>query len=113
MKQISFEEFKIKSAILESKNTIKSKYRKRINIERSNSLVILGFSNYNEYLKSSFWNEIKLNVYDKKGSICKCGQPAIEIHHIKYDIKTMSGKSYKNLIPVCQRCHSNYEKKKI
>ena len=110
MIQISVNEFKKKAAFLLLRKSHKATTKAK-RIQRSNSCIALGFDNYNEYLRSDLWKDIRRVVLSSKGALCNvCKKTiAVEIHHKQYDYNTMAGHNIKHLIPVCQKCHSKLE----
>jgi|694.fasta_scaffold97298_9 hypothetical protein len=70
----------------------------------------MGFKNYSQYLDSDKWKQIRREVFKYKSNKCSCCKKFAEcIHHTRYDEDTMSGSNFKNLIPLCNRCHKNIE----
>lgn len=60
---------------------------------------------YQDYLKSEQWKDLRAQVYQRAQSKCElCGRTAAAIHHIKYP-KNYSEDSLGNLVAVCKRCH--------
>tara|TARA_B100002019_G_scaffold290876_1_gene309582 strand:- start:104 stop:565 length:462 start_codon:yes stop_codon:yes gene_type:complete len=91
-------------------------YRYQPNIERDKILHKLGYSHYNQYLKSDLWKEIiKPKVIKEHGGQCYvCGcKKNLEIHHMDYNKENLSGESTNNMIPLCGRCHEKIEFKKV
>ena len=79
-------------------------------IERKITLRRLGYATYKEYLKSFIWSCIKDTAKEYFGEYCYCcGALWTELHHSKYDYRTMMGLSFENLYPLCHRCHKNIE----
>ena len=88
------------------------KFRKRSRIvekrkdSKADRLRRLGFETYNEYLASDLWHTIREFVRAHKGSKCvKCGRLADTIHHARYDMETLRGRTLEWLWPVCKQCH--------
>lgn len=74
---------------------------------RNNQLNDYGFTSYQDFLKSEFWQvmkaKLKIKPYFKKCYCCG-GEDRIELHHFKYkDI--VDGSSAKNIAPTCRGCH--------
>lgn len=70
----------------------------------------MGFKNYQQYLTSSKWEQIRQEVFKYKSDKCSyCKKLAECIHHTRYDEDTMMGRSFKNLIPLCNKCHKKIE----
>lgn len=80
---------------------------------RNRMLRELGFESYAAYLASDLWARIRRKVMkykgDGKGLCNKCGRPATQVHHSRYDRKTLLGESIKHLWPVCAECHQAAE----
>ena len=74
---------------------------------RSAILHRLGYSSYAKYLKSPLWKSIKQRVYAKYGASCQlCGMSiGVTLHHQSYTEANLSGRSLKDLHPICHRCH--------
>jgi hypothetical protein len=66
----------------------------------------LGFSTYQEYLKSDLWKQIRAKVLLRDGGLCRlCGKPASCVHHQSYVLNVMSGERLDDLYSVCDPCH--------
>lgn len=80
--------------------------------ERDAALTELGFSNYSEYLNSELWKIVRRMAFSrKKNKKCKvCGQPTEVLHHTRYDVNTLRGRSLQNLMPLCRKHHEMIEK---
>lgn len=66
----------------------------------------LGFDNYDKYLKSSFWKEIRSRILARDDHKCQCcGAKTDVVHHTSYDFEVMEGHRDKDLISVCNDCH--------
>lgn len=81
-------------------------------------LADMGYTSYEEYLKSKLWVRIRKKVLAKTQGKCSvCRDPANEVHHTSYDRKTLEGKNLKRLRPLCRSCHDigefNTEGKKM
>jgi hypothetical protein len=77
---------------------------------RAKVLSLLRFSNYREYLASPLWASIRERVFKVKGRKCYlCGNNANQVHHNRYRLSKMSGKSLKFLVPLCGDCHKGIE----
>lgn len=77
--------------------------------ERKKYLREMGFSSYKEYLRSSFWGQIRDLQLKKQPWCCGCGMKASQVHHLSYDKRTLSGKSENRLVSVCATCHKDIE----
>lgn len=76
--------------------------------ERDALLRQLGFRSYREYLDSPLWTGIRerhLRIYQH----CHCGRWARQVHHQKYSLANLSGKSPAGLRSVCAGCHVQAE----
>lgn len=70
----------------------------------------LGFSTYQEYLKSDIWRDIRARAFKTHGYSCfLCGERAFEIHHLRYHKNDLTGKRLKYLRPICRSCHQGIE----
>lgn len=67
----------------------------------------LGFTDYQEYLKSNLWKSIRAKVLPSK--CCCCRKKASQVHHSKYTFENLSGKSIEHLHPICLGCHQKIE----
>ena len=76
---------------------------------RDNLLFQLGFSNYRDYLASEIWKAIRVKTLRKYPSCAVCGRKAVQVHHVKYTLDVLSGKSDKWLLSVCRTCHERSE----
>lgn len=77
---------------------------------RNRRLLELGFSSYKEYLDSDLWKYIRKTVLENAKHKCaKCGERANQVHHLRYDIKTLAGARWSYLIAVCRKCHHEAE----
>lgn len=75
-------------------------------VRRNLDLQRLGYGEYADYLKSVVWRRIKERVYHQKGRKCSlCPEPASCIHHNLYGVKTLTGRNFKPLHPICDACH--------
>ena len=71
------------------------------------SLDALGFKNYGEYLGSKLWAKVRAKRWAmlKTKACFFCGEKADQLHHERYDNKTLTGHKMNALTPVCQECH--------
>ena len=76
--------------------------------ERSQNLTALGFTSYADYLRADLWFEIRGRVLPH--GCVSCGEMAEQIHHERYDLKTLKGGNLAGLLPVCKRCHRKAER---
>lgn len=80
--------------------------------ERQETLTILGFRNYNEYLKSDLWKTIRKLILERDAYYCRirrCNNRAEQVHHFTYSPKTLVGRNPAGLISVCRSCHKKIE----
>lgn len=70
------------------------------------ALIALGFSSYDEYLGSPLWLSIRRRVLEFfEGKCADCRRDASQVHHLRYNIANLSGRSLKGLLALCKRCH--------
>lgn len=73
-------------------------------------LKMLGFSSYQQYLKSPLWQAVKCKVFAVNGKECLlCNNPASTVHHRKYTALTLIGEQLNYLSPICNSCHKMIE----
>lgn len=88
----------------------KIRSKDRIYDSRAKVLEKLGFTDYNEYLFSLLWKKIRKRVLKRDKCRCKlCGKRAECVHHIKYELANLSGRSLKNMVSLCHDCHKDIE----
>lgn len=66
---------------------------------------ILGYKNYNDYLKSEHWKQKKLE-YESSGRLLRCltcNDEKYILHHRSY--VRLGDESLNDLIPLCKTCH--------
>lgn len=77
---------------------------------RKLNLKLIGFKTYPKYLKSDLWRSVRKRVYAVKGDICSlCPEPATALHHNRYHIDDLSGKTMEHIHPICDTCHEFIE----
>jgi len=76
---------------------------------RSSNLKQLGFTSYREYLSSATWSKIRAKAFERTRTCLACGGWAECVHHLEYDILTLSGLREDTLIPLCAICHESIE----
>lgn len=94
-----------------------TKKKKRVNSpnlhgyqRRTESLAMLGFTSYADYLRSDLWKKIRARVLRLNRGACRsCSNPATEVHHRHYSIDVMSGEDIRSLAAVCRNCHKTSE----
>lgn len=73
-------------------------------------LGLLGYRDYRDYLASELWSEIRSAVLDRDDYSCRlCGEPTRIVHHIQYDVDTLLGDKFDNLVSLCDGCHTKVE----
>jgi len=84
--------------------------------ERDDILEELGYDDYKHYLKSDLWSEIRDRVLKESGYECICcGNQKLDetlvmqIHHMVYSKKNLSGESLYGLVAICRSCHVKAE----
>lgn len=86
---------------------------------RAESLKLLGFTSYKQYLSSPLWSKVKVEVLKKSQHCFRCHRIAKTLHHASYDVETMAGRDHSRLFSICMGCHkraeinSNNEKKTL
>lgn len=87
---------------------MKYNYNARQFYNRNKLLEESHIDSYNDFLKSEFWQNIKVNLrqreFFKKCSCCGI-YDNIQLHHIKYK-NFLSLSSVKNIFPLCGDCHN-------
>lgn len=79
-------------------------------IAKQPTYACLGFSSYDNYLRSNLWRRIRKRVLARDGGTCLCcGEPAQHVHHTDYSIDVMSGECDAKLVSLCERCHNQAE----
>lgn len=75
-------------------------------VGRREFLKRLGFETYQDYLKSNLWVAIRRKVLELHKGLCvACGRKAEQVHHIRYDMATLSGQDLSGLCPLCEADH--------
>lgn len=70
----------------------------------------IGFQSYAAYLASDLWKAIRERVFKLKGRKCfLCGGFASQLHHNRYRINDLTGKTLKYIKPICGDCHREIE----
>lgn len=78
--------------------------------QRNSILKHLGFDTYTDYLASDMWKQVKAEAYSTYGNKCfLCLGKAWVVHHHKYTLKNLNGRSVKSLFPLCHACHEHIE----
>ena len=82
---------------------------KRVYAQRTKSLRKLGFTSYDDYLKSSLWQVIRRKILLPGTRCIACGKAATQVHHSRYAPQDLDGSQRTHLHPVCQGCHVQAE----
>ncbi len=77
--------------------------------ERDGYLRQLGFSTYQAYLASPLWQEIRARKLAKHRRCQLCDRWASQVHHSKYTLQNLQGRSGKWLLSICGGCHLKVE----
>jgi len=70
---------------------------------------------YEKYLRTVFWKEVKEWVLERDDNKCViCGVAKsrscdLEVHHRSYDLEVLEGKNDEMLVSLCPRCHKLIE----
>lgn len=84
--------------------------RLKIYDRRNSRLKELGFNNYEEYLVSDLWLNIRKRVFIRdQGRCVRCGMKATQVHHLSYVTNALTGNDLSLLKSVCQECHHYIE----
>jgi hypothetical protein len=78
-------------------------------VERDRVLTEMGYSSYKEYLAGKVWSEIRIRQIKKQSWCTGCGRKACQVHHLRYDKATLSGKSSRFIVSICDKCHRQIE----
>jgi len=76
------------------------------------------WSDYDRYLQSSHWAELRQIVIKRDGNKCQnCFRTVLiesaHVHHISYDGFKRTGKSFAfECVALCRKCHKEYHQKK-
>lgn len=82
--------------------------RARSYIKRNMFLKRMGYLTYSQYLESKLWQSIRTRVLLKINYCVFCmSKHRLQVHHLLYSKKNLSGKTINNLITVCNNCHSD------
>jgi len=65
----------------------------------------LGYSCYDEYLRSEHWKKVRKEVLSSAGNRCqRCGSPGrLQVHHKTYE--NIGQEHVNDLLAVCRECH--------
>jgi 5-methylcytosine-specific restriction endonuclease McrA len=75
--------------------------------QRAESLRTLGFSSYQDYLRSPIWRFVRGLVMKRCRGQCESCRinRASQVHHTSYSVKVLLGHKLKRLVGVCDMCH--------
>ena len=106
-------DYLIKNNLLRRKRL--SKFKRINSFNKRNSIVKkMGFIDYNDYLKSSLWKEIRTNIVLNKEKCLFClSNSELNVHHLFYSKENLTGKTKRGLILICQTCHEKISKDAI
>lgn len=77
---------------------------------RQQSLSLLGFASYDEYLKSELWLTIKSVVLTQNPRCQICAKrKAYTAHHVSYTVAVLAGRDMGQLVACCRGCHKHIE----
>jgi len=77
---------------------------------RNLNLKLMGLKTYKHYLYSKMWKSIRVKVFTAKGRICSlCPAKATELHHNRYHIDDLAGRTLEHIHPICNSCHDFIE----
>lgn len=90
----------------------KSKKNWKPYVERNEILREIGFANYQDYLSSPLWHEIRTKRLAIQSTCSCCNGPAKVVHHDTYYKKLLLGDDIsikRDLYPLCHACHRKIE----
>lgn len=75
---------------------------------KSESEAISKFSNYQDFLKSDYWGEVRSQVLHRDSNVCQqCGAKTnLQVHHLSYDHHGDELNHLDDLTTLCRVCHS-------
>lgn len=76
--------------------------------KRDESLKVLGFETYAEFLRSPRWQKLraKLRQRPEYSNCLACGSPRVQLHHLHY--KGMKNNDSGSIIPLCGTHHEEF-----
>lgn len=80
--------------------------------DREETLKMIGFDNYSEYLQSDLWKAIRRIVLERDAFRCRirrCNKKADQVHHFTYSPATLVGRNPAGLLSVCRDCRKVIE----
>lgn len=70
----------------------------------------VGFQRRANYYKSNIWYNLRREVFEAKGEQCVlCRGLATQVHHSRYKVADLLGKTLEHLHPICRPCHQDIE----
>ena len=89
---------------------LKQKPKKKTKIKKQKDVPICTAKNYNEFLKSEYWNYVKKKVLIRDKYKCTvCGKTSkLQIHHTTYKHHKAEHKHLGDLLTVCNKCHYEF-----
>ena len=71
---------------------------------RAISILVLRGMPYREYLKTEWWNGVRLRAFKRYRGQCLCGKDARDGHHAEYSRKGFEWPE--DVIALCRDCHT-------
>lgn len=88
---------------------VKNKPKMKCYEKRSDKLIEIGYSSYQDYLKSEEWKEIRNKKLNKFPICLICSSKSSQVHHMSYDCLTLLGVHLHRLVALCGVCHEKIE----
>ena len=73
--------------------------------QRNANLLILGFRDYKQYLRSAHWKSIRRAQLARQPQCYGCSKKASQVHHGHYSKEILAGETILGLYSICKRCH--------
>ncbi len=96
-------------ASLRAKKHKPPKERMKCYQQRDDRLLVMGYSEYKNYLASDAWREIRERRLAKCPQCTLCDAPATQVHHLDYTYETLFGRQDFRLAQLCRACHRTIE----
>jgi hypothetical protein len=94
-----------------AKDVAKPRGVRSVHPSLENAVQKLGYANYEEYLKSDHWQDIRRRWRETYGYRCPCGSTLfLHLHHKTY--KRLGKEELEDLIYLCRSCHHKEHRKK-
>lgn len=77
--------------------------------QRNQRLSLLGYRNYEEYIKSEDWRKIRAKRLKDRPLCLLCSRLAEQVHHTSYADSVLLGLSNGALVSLCRECHCSIE----